>query len=196
MRRHQGFLDQRGVRALTGWKHGVHHETVVRRDRHRLRRNAGRPAGARPYSCGRPGAQCRLRRQARGQVACETGCVASADSGECPTRACNGGGCQAIESEMRARGLDALSSPRGGELSLSSFVGSVREFFLGRTTTGVGTARAPTPRLVGSGQTLQRGATTLLCNTTSRRTSSGESILDHACSTGLRLTEYAGEVCN
>jgi hypothetical protein len=119
-----------------------------------------------------------------------------ADSGECPTRACNGGGCQAIESEMRARGLDALSSPRGGELSLSSFVGSVREFFLGRTTTGVGTARAPTPRLVGSGQTLQRGATTLLCNTTSRRTSSGESILDHACSTGLRLTEYAGEVCN
>ncbi len=118
-----------------------------------------------------------------------------ADSGECPARECKGGECQAIESELMAHGLDALSSSRSGTFSLDSFVGSVREFFLGKTTTGVGTASAPTPPLVGPGQTRQRGITTLLCNTTSRQAGSGESVLNHACATGLSETEYASEVC-
>ena len=115
------------------------------------------------------------------------------DSGECPTRACKGG-CQAIEAELRS-GVDALSYSRAGQFSLGSFVGSVRDFFVGRATTGVGTARASTPRLVSPGETSQRGATTLLCNTTPRQAGTEESILDHACSTSLSTTEYASEVC-
>ena len=118
-----------------------------------------------------------------------------ADSGDCPVRTCESGGCQAVEAELRAGGLDALDSARAGEFSLAPFVGNLRDFFLGKTTTGVGTARATTPRLVGPGQTWQQGATAILCNTTPRQTGSGESILDHACSTGLSATEYASEVC-
>jgi len=118
-----------------------------------------------------------------------------ADSGRCLPQSCMGGDCAAMEAEMRAGGLDALGSTGDGGLSLGSFLGSVREFFLGRTTTGVGTANAPTPGLVSSGRTRQRGSTTLLCNTTPRRTGSGDSIFDHACSTGLSTTEYAREVC-
>jgi hypothetical protein len=117
------------------------------------------------------------------------------DSGKCLARSCAGGSCRAIEAEMRASGVDALDSTRDGRFSLTSFVGSVKEFFVGRTTTGVGTAHAPTPRSVSSGQTQKRGATILLCNTMARRTDSGDSILDHACSTGLSTTEYAREVC-
>jgi hypothetical protein len=90
-----------------------------------------------------------------------------------PVRTCESGGCQAVEAELRAGGLDALDSARAGELSLASFVGNLRDFFLGKTTTGVGTARATTPRLVGPGQTWQRGATAILCNTTPRQTGSG-----------------------
>lgn len=118
-----------------------------------------------------------------------------ADSGRCSPRSCMGGDCAAIEADMRARGLDALGSTHAGGLSLDSFLGRLREFFLGRTTVGVGHANAPTPRLVTSGRTRQRGSTTLVCNTTPRRTDSGDSILDHACSTGLNATEYASEVC-
>lgn len=118
-----------------------------------------------------------------------------ADSGRCPARSCLGGSCETIEAEIRAHGLDALGSVREAKFSLSSFIGSMKEFFVGRTTIGVGTASAPTPTLVGSEQTRQRGAATLLCNTTPRRADSGDSILDHACSTGLSTTEYAREVC-
>lgn len=118
-----------------------------------------------------------------------------ADSGRCSAKSCAGAGCQALETEIRANGLDALSTQRDGRFSLASFVGSIREFFVGRTTTGLATANAPTPMLVSSGRTEQRGATTLLCNTTPRLTGSGGSILDHACSTDLNTTEYAREVC-
>ncbi|MGB5311858.1 MAG: hypothetical protein WBN38_07300, partial [Polyangiales bacterium] len=114
---------------------------------------------------------------------------------DCPVRTCGSAGCQAVEAELRAGGLDALNSSRAGEHSLASFVGNIRDFFVGKTTTGVGTASATTPRLVGPGQTWQRGATAILCNTTPRQTDSGESILDYACSTGLSATEYASEVC-
>ncbi|MGB5221109.1 MAG: hypothetical protein WBN60_08780, partial [Polyangiales bacterium] len=72
-----------------------------------------------------------------------------ADSGDCPVRTCGSAGCQAVEAELRAGGLDALNSSRAGEHSLASFVGNIRDFFVGKTTTGVGTASATTPRLVG-----------------------------------------------
>ena len=105
------------------------------------------------------------------------------------------GSTQAIVAEMRAGGLDALSTQRDGRFSLASFVGSVKEFFLGRATTGLGTANAPTPKLVSSGRTEHRGATSLLCNARPRLMNSGGSILDHACSTDLSTTEYASEIC-
>ena len=118
-----------------------------------------------------------------------------ADSGRCPAQSCAGPGCQAIVAEMSAGGLDALSTQRDGRFSLASFVGSVKEFFLGRATTGLGTANAPTPKLVSSGRTEHRGATSLLCNARPRLMNSGGSILDHACSTDLSTTEYASEIC-
>jgi len=51
------------------------------------------------------------------------------------------------------------------------------------------------PAMVGSGLTSQYGVTTLLCNTTARQTDTGGSVLEHACGTDLRTTEYASEVC-
>jgi hypothetical protein len=118
-----------------------------------------------------------------------------ADSGECPARGCSGGGCEAIEADLRVGGLGALSSVRAAGHSLSSFVGNLRDFIIGKATIGVGTASAVIPHLLISRKASQRGAMTLLCNTTPRPTTSGESILDHACSTDLNATEYAGEVC-
>jgi hypothetical protein len=118
-----------------------------------------------------------------------------ADSGDCPVETCVGERCQAIETEIRAGGLDALHSARAGRFSLSSFVGNVGRFLLGSVTHSVGFAKAPMPPLLHSEQTSQRGKTTLLCNTTARRTESGSSILEYACSTDLHTTEYAREVC-
>lgn len=118
-----------------------------------------------------------------------------ADSGDCPASPCRTGKCQAIEADIRVGGLDAIGISRASGYALQSFVGDVRDFFMGRTTTGTGSAVASTPVVAGSRNTTQRGANTLLCNTTRRKTSSGDSILDHACSTGLSETEYAREVC-
>lgn len=117
------------------------------------------------------------------------------DSGECPARACKGGACEVIESELRAGVLDPLSSARASGHSLDSFLENAQDFLLGSTTTGIGTARAPLSGPLRSAETQRRGVTTLLCNTTRRQTDSGGSVLDHACSTNLNTTEYASEVC-
>ncbi len=118
-----------------------------------------------------------------------------ADSGECPPQSCWSGECGRIEGEIRAGGLDDVLTVHDGHFSLESFLGNVGRYFLGRATNGVGLAEAVTPAMVGSGLTLQHGVTTLLCNTTPRRTDTGGSVLEHACSTGLRTTEYASELC-
>jgi hypothetical protein len=99
------------------------------------------------------------------------------------------------EAEIRAGGLDELLTVHGSRFSLESFVGNVGRYLLGKATNGVGLAVAVTPPMVGSGLTSQHGVTTLLCNTTARPTDTGGSVLEHACRTGLRTTEYAGEVC-
>jgi len=118
-----------------------------------------------------------------------------ADSGECPAQSCRIGECGRIEGEIRAGGLDDLLTVRDGQFSLSSFFGDVGRYLLGKATNGVGLAVAATPMMVRSGRTSQHGVTTLLCNTTTRHTDTGGSVLEHACRTGLRTTEYASEVC-
>lgn len=118
-----------------------------------------------------------------------------ADSGECPVQSCRSGECGRIEGEIRSGGLDDLLTVQDSGLSLDNFLGNVGRFLLGRATNGVGVADALMPTIVGSEKTSQRGVTTLLCNTTSRHTDTGSNVLEHACRTGLRTTEYAREVC-
>ena len=118
-----------------------------------------------------------------------------ADSGECPVQSCRSGHCGRAEGEIRAGGLDDVLTVHDSHFSLESFLGNVGRYFLGKATNGVGLATAVLPPMVGSGLTSQRGVTTLLCNTTARPTDTGGSVLEHACSTGLRTTEYASEVC-
>lgn len=118
-----------------------------------------------------------------------------ADSGECPAESCRSGECGHAETEIRAGGLDEVLTVHDSHFSLESFVGRVGRYLVGKVTRGVGLAAAATPPMVGSGLTSQRGVTTLLCNTVARRTDTGGSVLEHACRTGLRTTEYASEVC-
>jgi len=118
-----------------------------------------------------------------------------ADSGECPARTCRSGECQAIERAIQADGLDRLQETNGSRFSLGGFLGRVSDYLLGKATRGVGFAEAPMPNLIGSGTTTQHGVTMLLCNTTQRETEMGSNVLEHACRTGLRDTEYASEVC-
>jgi hypothetical protein len=126
-----------------------------------------------------------------------------ADSGECPAQSCRSGECGRVESEIRVGGLDELLAVDSSQLlavdssqfSLGRFVGDLGAYLLGKATNGVGLAEALMPRLLGSGAASQRGVTTLLCNTTPRSTDTGGSVLEHACRTDLRITEYASEVC-
>lgn len=118
-----------------------------------------------------------------------------ADSGTCPAQSCRSGECGHAEGEIRAGGLDDVLAVRDSRLSLESFLGNVGRYLLGSATNGVGLATASIPPMVGSGLTSQHGATTLLCNTTARHLDTGGSVLEHACRTGLRTTEYASAVC-
>lgn len=118
-----------------------------------------------------------------------------ADSGDCPVQTCRSGDCGRIESEISAGGLDDLLTVRDGSFSLSTFLGDVGRYLLGRATHGVGLSEAMIPAMVGSGRTSQSGVTTLLCNTTARTADDGANVLDHACRTGLRTMEYASEIC-
>ena len=118
-----------------------------------------------------------------------------ADSGDCPERTCMHDDCKAFEEQLESSGAGGLESVRAGKLSLGSFLGDVRDFFIGRVTRGDGMAHASLPRVLGAGRSRQQGATVLLCNTTSRSVSGDGSILDYACATGLGATEYAREVC-
>ncbi|KPK16449.1 MAG: hypothetical protein AMJ62_05545 [Myxococcales bacterium SG8_38] len=118
-----------------------------------------------------------------------------ADSGECPARTCRSSACDAAEAEVHAGGLDDLEHINRNGMSLRSFVSRVRDYLIGTYTDGVGVAEAPMPSMSSSPTTVQRGVTTLLCNTTARHTESGETILQHACAAGLGTTEYAGEIC-
>jgi len=118
-----------------------------------------------------------------------------ADSGDCPVQTCRSGDCGRIESEISAGGLDDLLTVHDGSFSLSTFLGDVGRYLLGRATNGVGLSEAMIPAMVGSGRTSQSGVTTLLCNTTARTADDGASVLDHACQTGLRTMEYASEIC-
>lgn len=118
-----------------------------------------------------------------------------ADSGDCPAQSCRTGECGAAQSAIRTGGLDDAVSAGGGRLSVGSFLGDVGGFLLGRSTNGVGVAEAPMPNGLGGGRTQQRGVSTLLCNAKPRTSPTGHNILDEACATGLRSTEYAGAVC-
>ncbi len=117
------------------------------------------------------------------------------DSGECPAQSCRSGDCGRIEGEIRAGGLDDLLSVQDSRFSLGSFLGNVGRYLLGKATNGIGVVDGPMPTMVSSGLTSQHGVTTLLCNATPRHTDSGGSVLEHACRTELRTTEYANEVC-
>ena len=118
-----------------------------------------------------------------------------ADSGECPIQSCRSSACGRVESEIRAGGLDGLLSVQDGQFALESFIGNPGHYLLGQATNGVGLAESLMPSVLSSGPTSQRGVTTLLCNTTARDTDTGNNVLEHACRTGLRTTEYASEVC-
>lgn len=118
-----------------------------------------------------------------------------ADSGECPAQSCRNGECGRAEGEIQAGGLDDVLEVQNSHFSLESFLGNVGRYLLGKATNGVGLATAALPHMVGSGLSSQHGVTTLLCNTTARRMDTGASVLEHACRTGLRTTEYASEVC-
>lgn len=118
-----------------------------------------------------------------------------ADSGDCPTETCMGGECRAMEMEIRREGLDDLQSTGTEAGSVSSFLGSLKDFFVGRVTHGIGHASAPMPGVVHAAPTSKRGVTTLLCNTRSPRDDSHSAALARACSSGLHSTEYAREVC-
>ena len=118
-----------------------------------------------------------------------------ADSGECPPRTCTSAECAPIEEEIRTGGLDALLSVRNDPFSFGSLLGDIGRHLLGRATVGVGLAEASIPSSVGARRTLQKGLTVLLCNTTSRDTDTGSTVLEHACATGLRATDYARELC-
>jgi hypothetical protein len=118
-----------------------------------------------------------------------------ADSGHCPARSCQNPECARIENQIRSDGLGESLAVQDGGFSLRSFLGDVSRFFLGEVTTGIGVADAVMPSAVRQSLGHQRGVTTLLCNTRSRQTDTGDSVLDHACRTELRTTEYAGEVC-
>ena len=119
-----------------------------------------------------------------------------AESGECPARECVGAPCSAIEADIRAGGLDALLRVEDQRFTLRAILGAMGRFLLGRVTHGVGVAEASAPGLLRPGATVQRGVTTLLCNASSRRGDSGRSILEHACATELRKTEYADAICD
>lgn len=118
-----------------------------------------------------------------------------ADSGECPVQSCSSGDCGRAEGEIRTGGLDELLIVQDGRFSLGSFLDDVGRYLLGKATNGIGLADALMPAMLGSGLTSQHGVTTLLCNTTPRHTDPGGSVLEHACRTGLRTTEYASAVC-
>lgn len=118
-----------------------------------------------------------------------------ADSGECPAQSCRSGECGQAQSAIRTGGLDDAVSARGGRFSVGSFLGDVGSYLLGRATNGVGLAEAPMPNGIWGSHTQQRGVSTLLCNTRPRTSPDGNNILDRACSTGLRSTEYARAVC-
>ena len=117
-----------------------------------------------------------------------------ADSGQCPEQSCQTHECGRIATGIRENGFDEALAVHDERFSLRSFLGNVRDYFLGKTTNGVGIAQASIPKAVSSGRSYQRGVTTLLCNTTTRHAETGGSVLDHACLTGLGTTEYANEV--
>jgi hypothetical protein len=118
-----------------------------------------------------------------------------AESGDCPALSCQSTECGLIEGQIRSDGLDEPLDVRDSRFSLSSLLGDLGRFFLGNATTGIGVADAAMPSTVRPGLGHQSGVTTLLCNTRSRHTDAGDSVLEHACRTVLRTTEYASEVC-
>lgn len=118
-----------------------------------------------------------------------------ADSGLCPERSCRSPECSATEQAILSDGVGGLQRIADGPVALGSFLRRMRDYFVGTYTDGIATARAPMPATFHSSFTVQRGTTTLLCNTTGRHTHDGESILERACATDLRSTEYAREVC-
>lgn len=118
-----------------------------------------------------------------------------AESGDCPAQSCQSPECGRIEDQIRSEGLNQPLEVQNSWFSLSSFLGDLGRFFLGKITNGIGIADAAMPSTVRQDLGHQRGVTTLLCNTRSRHTDTGDSVLRHVCRTGLRTTEYASEVC-
>ncbi len=116
-----------------------------------------------------------------------------AESGDCPDSSCSSPNCvQAandIDSAFEETGV------AGAGLALDDFLGDVRDFFVGKTTRAVAHVESKTSSIIPGGVTRQVGVTELTCNTRSRTTENEDSVLEHACRTGLGSTDYAREVC-
>jgi hypothetical protein len=118
-----------------------------------------------------------------------------ADSGECPSSSCGTSECETAVSAVRSDVTAHVIETNSGGRSLSSFLGDLRDFFIGSLTRGVASVRAGVPTPLLHEKTVQHGRTTLLCNTTTRHVEGGNRVLDHVCTTDLRTTEYARELC-
>lgn len=119
-----------------------------------------------------------------------------ADSGQCPTTPCSTRACDAAVDELQREGLDRITSAEHGSHSLESFVGRVGRFFMGGVTRVKASVRIELPRPLSGGKSMQTSLAALPCNTTTRKTESGSSVLEHVCATELGRTEYAREICN
>ncbi len=117
-----------------------------------------------------------------------------ADSGECSESSCSTPDCQRVAGEIDS--ALSVESVAAAGLSLDTFLRNLRDFFIGGVTRGIARVDAKTPSMIPGGFTGQVGATELACNSRARTAENGDSVLAHACRTGLGSTDYAREVCH
>ena len=117
------------------------------------------------------------------------------DSGACSPVPCSTSECQEATASIRGAGIDRLLSTGQRGYAVSSFLGEVRDFFLGTVTRSSATVSVRLPALTGTSVSAQTGSSTVLCNTTARSFTDGATALEQACNAGLRNTEYASAVC-
>ncbi|MEM8606784.1 MAG: hypothetical protein AAGF92_06745 [Myxococcota bacterium] len=111
-----------------------------------------------------------------------------ADLAACEKSLC-GGGCQ----QLSAIGSELVSV--GASFDIQDQLESLQDNVFKSETIGVGHAEAPAPVIIGNGVSRQGAASPLVCNTRSRTSSVPPDIVAHACESGIRSIEYAGEVC-
>ena len=115
------------------------------------------------------------------------------ESGECPDSSCSSPKCVQTANDIDSAFEE--TQPAGAGLTLRDFLGDVRHFFVAKMTSGVARVESKTSSIIPGGITSQVGVTELTCNTRSRTTENEDSVLEHACRTGLGSTDYAREVC-